>query len=213
MFTGIIEETGKLRFRENTGKGYAFRIDAKIVLDEIRIGDSIAVNGICLTVTSFDAESFTVDLVDETRSRTRAEQKMKVGTAVNLERAMPVGGRIHGHFVQGHVDTTTSIKRIQDNGGSWEYTFDLEPRWRKFIVEKGSIAVDGVSLTVSACNKEEFRVAVIPHTVRNTIFSLYKTHEEVNLEFDILGKYIINAMTLRNEFPDITIERLSLLGY
>ena len=138
MFTGIIEETGTVVSRKKVGRGYGLRIKADTILNGMRIGDSIAVNGICLTVTDFDDSAFSVDLVYESRSRTTAEHSMEEGKPVNLERALRLDGRLHGHVVQGHIDTTTTIVGIEKNAESWELIFSLKKAWMKYLVEKGS---------------------------------------------------------------------------
>jgi riboflavin synthase len=213
VFTGIIEEIGKIRSRYRTGKGYTLQVEAPTIIAGTKAGDSISVNGICLTVTSLDDKAFTVDVIEETKKKTTAEHNMVEGRSVNIERALKASDRFHGHIVQGHIDTTTTIRDIVKKGESWEYWFRLEKEWRKFVVEKGSITIDGVSLTVSSCKDEKFRVSIIPHTLGNTIFPQYKEGDEVNIEFDILGKYVLKALSERGEESPMTTERLSQLGY
>jgi riboflavin synthase len=212
MFTGIIEEMGSVVSRRKEGTGYSLRIKADKIREGMTIGDSIAVNGICLTVTDFNQSSFQVDLVSESRSRTTAERRLAEGALVNLERALRFEGRLHGHLVQGHIDTTTTMLRIDKNIESWEMIFALKKEWKKYLVEKGSIAIDGVSLTISECAETMFRISVIPHTIHNTIIHRYTEREEVNLEFDILGKYVLNALSLSDQ-DSLSMAKLAKLGY
>jgi riboflavin synthase len=213
MFTGIIEEIGIIRSRSRTGKGYTLHIEAPAILDGTKTGDSIAVNGICLTVTACDAITFTVDVIEESKNRTNTEYNLREGRKVNLERAMKASDRLHGHIVQGHVDTVTALRKIVKKEESWEYSFQLGTQWSMLVVEKGSIAIDGVSLTISSCEKEIFRVSIIPHTLKNTIIPHYHEGDTVNLEFDILGKYILKALSDRGTLPSFSMDRLSQLGY
>jgi riboflavin synthase len=213
MFTGIVEETGKIVARQSKGKEYSVRISAMKTLEGTKIGDSICVNGMCLTVTSINESSFGADISEESRRRTTVEKNFNIGSTVNLERAMQLHDRMHGHIVQGHIDTTTFIKKILKNTESWEITFHLDEIWTRFLVGKGSVAIDGVSLTISECDDRDFRVAVIPHTFRNTIFPHYREKDFVNLEFDILGKYVLNALRAMRTGSGIDIGTLSELGY
>ena len=189
MFTGIVEETGTIREIRRGHASAVLKIGAHRVLEGTRIGDSIAVNGICLTVTGMDSGAFTADVMHETLRRTSLSA-LAPGSRVNLERAMPADGRFGGHIVSGHVDgigTITDIRR--DDNAIW-YTFRADPGVLRYIVEKGSITVDGVSLTVAKVQTDRFSISAIPHTVSQTVLQDRKKGDTVNLETDIIGKYV-----------------------
>lgn len=185
MFTGIIEETGKLLWAE-PGK---LHIQAKKVLEGTKIGDSIAVNGVCLTVTALSSSDFTADVMPETLKRSSLGL-LKSGSGVNLERAMAADGRFGGHIVSGHIDGTGTVEDIKKDGNAIRYQIRTQPDITKGIVEKGSIAIDGISLTVTMVQKERFEVSVIPHTLKETILGEKRKGSVVNLENDIIGKYV-----------------------
>lgn len=189
MFTGIIEEIGQIRSVSKNRVSAAITIKAHSILQDVAVGDSIAVNGICLTVTGYTKDSFTVDMMHETFDRTCA-CAWRRGTEVNLERAMAAGGRFGGHIVSGHIDGTGTISGIrQDDNAVW-YEVTADPRILRYVVEKGSIAIDGISLTVASVGKDRFSVSTIPHTRNMTTLSERKTGDKVNLENDIVGKYV-----------------------
>ena len=194
MFTGIVEEVGKIR---SADPGHLV-IDASTVMGGMKVGDSICVNGTCLTVTTFkdDSEggSFTLDVVPETLRRTNLGE-LKASHTVNLERSMPADGRFGGHIVQGHVDGTGKVTSIQADGEASLITFDAPPMVMCYVVEKGFITVDGVSLTVVDCAQNSFRVTIIPHTRDNTVFSYRNVGDTVNLETDIIAKYTERLIT------------------
>lgn len=194
MFTGIIEEIGTIEHIRRTGSNSDLVIRAKKVLEETKIGDSIAVNGICLTVTNLGNGTFTADVMNETLSRSSLADS-RAGTKVNLERAMPNNGRFGGHIVSGHVDGIGVVKQIKKDGIAVWYTIETEPEILHYIVEKGSIAIDGISLTVAYVDDTVFSVSVIPHTAKETILSGKKVGDLVNLENDIVGKYVEHFMT------------------
>lgn len=189
MFTGIIEEIGTVTGIQKGAKSAVLTIQAKKVLEDIRIGDSIAVNGVCLTATSYTNDSYTADVMNETLQRSALGQ-LRIGSKVNLERAMPLNGRFGGHIVSGHIDGTGMIRKIEKDDNAIWYTIAAEERLMRYIIEKGSIAIDGISLTVARRSEEEFAVSVIPHTAKQTILSQKKVGDTVNLENDIVGKYI-----------------------
>lgn len=189
MFTGIVEEVGNVERIEKGQYSAVFTIRAKTVLEDTRIGDSIAVNGICLTVTSFSKQHFTADVMHETLNRS-ALAALKLGDPVNLERAMPANGRFGGHIVAGHVDGTGKILKIRRDDTAVWYTVQAEPSILRYVVEKGSITIDGISLTVAEVGLDYFSISAIPHTVSVTVLSQRKTGELVNLETDIIGKYV-----------------------
>lgn len=193
MFTGIIEETGTILSAGN-GK---IRIAAQKVLDGTKTGDSIAVNGVCLTVTEMTSCGFTADVMPETLSRSNLGS-LKKGGIVNLERAMAADGRFGGHFVSGHIDGTGTILKMQNDGNAvWVYISAPRPILN-LIIEKGSVAIDGISLTVAKIDEKEFAVSVIPHTGEETTLLNKKPGDIVNLENDIVGKYVQKLMSLRD---------------
>lgn len=189
MFTGIIEEVGTVSGICRVAHGISLSIQGKTILKDIHKGDSIAVNGICLTVTDFSAVSFTADVMAETLARTSLAG-LKQGSPVNLERAMPANGRFGGHIVTGHIDGVGTLKQIRQDGIAVRFTIETIPGIIKYIVEKGSIAVDGISLTVVSMAEKQFEVSVIPHTLAYTALGQKKTGDIVNLENDCIGKYV-----------------------
>lgn len=196
MFTGIVEELGKIHKIEG-GSNCKLTISAKKILEDIKLGDSIAVNGICLTVVKFTSSSFTVDIMMETWKRTSL-YKLNPGSPVNLERAMPANGRFGGHIVSGHIDGTGEIVSIRQDGNSVWYRIKTSKNIMKFIIQKGSIAIDGISLTVAEAGNADFYVSVIPHTLSNTVLATRHPGDIVNLENDIVGKYI-ESFTKKSE--------------
>ena len=189
MFTGIVEEKGTVRYMQLTGESGVLAVKAKKVLERTKIGDSIAVNGVCLTVTSLQPDGFTADVMAETIRRSSLGS-CKAGSQVNLERAMAADGRFGGHIVAGHVDGTGCILRIEKDDNAVWFTIHAEPNLLRYVVEKGSIAVDGISLTVAEVSSDAFSVSTIPHTVSCTNLCQRHKNDVVNLETDILGKYV-----------------------
>jgi len=189
MFTGIIEETGAVRHVSLHGNSGSIQIGAELVLKGTKPGDSIAVNGVCLTVTTMDSKSFTADVMAETLRRSNLGN-LKGGDRVNLERAMPAEGRFGGHIVSGHIDGTGTIAAMENEGNAtWVY-IRTSSDILALIVEKGSIAIDGISLTVAKVEMEDFAVSIIPHTSSHTALLKKRTGDVVNLENDIVGKYV-----------------------
>ncbi|GAB3950654.1 riboflavin synthase [Spirosoma harenae] len=189
MFTGIVESTGRVAAIESEGTNLTFHIESSMA-QELKIDQSVSHNGVCLTVTSVSDGSYTVTAVDETLKKTNLGN-VKIGDRVNLERCMPANGRFDGHIVQGHVDQTGICTSVQDMDGSWLFDFQYQPDLSGNItVEKGSICINGVSLTVFNSEPDRFRVTIIPYTYEHTTFSDLNVGDEVNLEFDIVGKYI-----------------------
>lgn len=188
MFTGIIEEVGKIKNIQG-GTNYKLTIGASKILEDIHLGDSVAVNGICLTAIKWDNGSFTVDVMRETLERTSLH-RLRAGSFVNLERALAANGRFGGHIVSGHIDGTGEIINIRRDANAVWYKIKTSEKIMEFIIEKGSIAIDGISLTVAKVDRSAFYVSVIPHTLENTILLRKKTGDIVNLENDIVGKYI-----------------------
>ena len=193
MFTGIIEEIGKVERIQKDSRNCKLSIKASKILTDIHLGDSIAVNGICLTVTHFNHQAFTVDVMNETWGRT-ALTLLKHGSEVNLERALSVNGRLGGHIVTGHIDGTGKISSIKKDDNAVWYQINTQKEILDLIVEKGSITIDGISLTVAKVSKVNFSVSVIPHTLEQTILKSKQVGSTVNLENDILGKYVQKLM-------------------
>lgn len=189
MFTGIIEEIGSVKRVSVGGKSGSIEIAAKKVLEGTKIGDSIAVNGVCLTVTSLGSSSFTADVMAETLRRSSLGS-LSLGNGVNLERAMAADGRFGGHLVSGHIDGTGTISKMQKEENAVWVHIQANSEILNLIVEKGSIAIDGISLTVACVSDSEFSVSVIPHTAKETTLLSKKAGDTVNLENDIIGKYV-----------------------
>lgn len=189
IFTGIIEEVGRVRHVVSGGSSGEIRISAEKVLEGTKVGDSIAVNGVCLTVTSLQRDGFTADVMPETLRRTNLGS-LPAGAPVDLERAMAADGRFGGHIVSGHIDGTGVIKSLREEGNAVWVTVEAAPEILRLVVEKGSVAIDGISLTVAAVTDEDFQVSVIPHTGSETILLGKKPGDIVNLENDIVGKYV-----------------------
>ena len=195
MFTGIIETLGKVKKIEKDRENVHFTIET-VIAQELRIDQSIAHNGICLTVVAIDSNKYTVTAIKETLDKTNLIF-LKENDLVNIERAMKLGDRLDGHMVQGHVDQTALCTNISENQGSWTFTFEHDPSTKNITIEKGSIAVNGVSLTVVGSKKNRFSVAIIPYTYKHTNFYRLKKGSVVNLEFDIIGKYVARIQQLR----------------
>jgi len=193
MFTGIVEEKGTVGHISLAGISGSIAIKARKVLEGTRIGDSIAVNGVCLTVVSLRPDGFTADVMAETIRRTGLGS-LKPGDQVNLERAMAADGRFGGHIVAGHIDGVGTIRSAVPEGNAIWITIDAPPQILRYIVEKGSIAIDGISLTVAYVDESVFKVSVIPHTAAETTLLSKKAGDIVNLENDIVGKYIEKLM-------------------
>ncbi len=196
MFSGIVEEVGRVAHIETRDGLYVFQIRADTVLKGTHVGDSLAVNGVCLTVTSLSPTTFTVEVVPETLRRTNLRY-LKVGHSVNLERSLAVGGRIGGHFVQGHVDDVGVVQAQHPDGESVVMRFTAPEHVMRYVVPKGFIAIDGVSLTVVERDDDSFTVAFIPHTLSHTVAGRYQIGTVVNLEADIVGKYVVHWLTSR----------------
>jgi riboflavin synthase len=192
MFTGIIEDIGKVTALMQEDSNLRLTVEASFS-KELKEDDSVSHNGVCLTVVKVNDGSYDVVCVDETLKRSNLG-KLKRGDTVNLERSLKIGNRLDGHFVQGHVDETAKCNSILNNRGSWVFGFDYAPDSKNIVVEKGSVCVNGVSLTVVHCGKGFFSVAIIPYTFEHTTFKNLKLGEDVNIEFDIIGKYVAGLM-------------------
>jgi riboflavin synthase len=189
MFTGLIEEIGSVLWIRATERGTELEIAAPGIAKYIRTGDSVAVNGCCLTIAAHRAEQVTFDLLEETLDRTNLKS-LRRESSVNLERAIPADGRLGGHFVQGHIDCATRVIAFDQAGGDYRLEIELPPEFSHYVAFKGSIAVNGISLTVAEILPESFAVWVVPHTKRNTNLQSTVPGDLVNIEFDILAKYI-----------------------
>ena len=194
MFTGIVEDIGTIKKIDEGIKEKIYTISVnRIDIAELVLGESIAVNGICLTVVSTDTSSFTVEASHETLSKTNLS-KVMISTQVNLERALKASERFGGHIVTGHIDGTGKVISIKNVGKSIEYRFSVPTEMTKYIIKKGSVAVDGISLTVNEVDKDKFSVNIIPYTQKETTISSRSVNDEVNIECDIIGKYVEKLM-------------------
>ena len=215
MFSGIIETIGAIRSLRKDAKGARITIEAPGLLNGVRLGDSIALNGVCVTVVDFDERKFEADLSIETLRRTNLGE-LAVGDGCNLERAMALGERLGGHLVSGHVDGVGRIKSRKNEGDSIWLTFEAPVEVMRYVVYKGSVAVDGISLTVAACESETFSVSIIPHTGEQTTLTDKKDGAAVNLEADLIGKYVEKLLVphMESRSPSgVTMEKLKEQGY
>ncbi len=203
MFTGLVEETGKLQNKTATGEGYQLTVTAKKIMDDLEIGSSVSVNGVCLTVIKRTADSFSVDAIEETLKKTNLGN-LNNGDKVNLERPLKAEARLGGHFVLGHVDITGKIKDLKELTNSHFVTIEFPVEFKHYLVYVGSVAIDGVSMTVAQLEENRFSVGVIPHTWDETIFSSKKVGDTVNLEFDVLGKYVERIMEGKSDNGSIS---------
>ena len=215
MFTGIVEEKGKIRYIQLGGESGVLSVKAKKVLQGTKIGDSIAVDGVCLTVTSLQPDGFTADVMTETIRRSSLGS-CKAGSQVNLERAMAADGRFGGHIVSGHIDGTGVVQSmVREENAVW-VSIETSPQILRLIVEKGSICIDGISLTVAKVDEAGFQVSVIPHTGEETTLLEKVPGNLVNLENDVIGKYVEKLLGLNEKEkkePGITMEFLEKFGF
>jgi riboflavin synthase len=212
MFTGIIEESGKLK---SISKGTRFKrieIQAEKVLEDLKVGDSININGACQTVVELRSSSFVVEAVEETLKRTNLGQ-LKPEDQVNLERSLKLSDRLSGHILTGHVDCTGSIKSITRTGDFWTFEFSLPETYLTYIVEKGSVGVEGISLTVVDVLKDSFSVSVIPFTFAQTNLSKKREGDSVNIEVDLLGKFVKRFLDIKSSKEKITQKFLKERGW
>ena len=193
MFTGLIEEKGKLISKIKTGDGLRLVFTAQNVLDDLDIGNSISVNGVCLTVVELNKGSFAVDTIEETLKKTNLGS-LNINDYVNLERPLKADARLGGHFVLGHVDTTGKVESVKELSNSHFMTISFPEDFQKYLIYVGSVAIDGVSMTIAEVIINSFSVGIIPHTWTETVFSDKKPGDSVNLEFDVLGKYVEKIM-------------------
>ena len=215
MFTGIVEEMGTIRSIRRGAHSAVLSIGADTVLSDLKTGDSVAVNGVCLTATATDPGGFTADVMHETLDRSSLGI-LTVGSRVNLERAMAAHGRFGGHIVSGHIDGTGTIAALRKDDNALWYTVKAVPGLLRYVVEKGSITIDGISLTVACVETDQFSVSVIPHTVAVTILREKRPGDVVNLETDLIGKYVEKLLTPQTQAQPrsgITLEFLAQNGF
>ena len=209
MFTGIIEEIGTVKAVKKGAKSTSITISGNGLFSDLKLGDSVAANGVCLTVTKLNDNNFTADVMNETLSRSSLGE-LKIGSLVNLEPAMPINGRYGGHMVSGHIDGMGKIISIQKDGIAFWYKIKADNKIMRYIIEKGSVTIDGISLTVAKAERDNFSVSIFPHTANETTLSGKKIGSVVNLENDIVGKYIEKFM---NTPKDIKKDFLQKHGF
>lgn len=212
MFTGLIEEIGTLAAMQSVPDGKILTIQCNQILSDLKVDDSIAVNGVCLTATKVNQNSFEAAAVEETLKRS-ALNHIKVNSCVNLERAMTLQDRLGGHLVAGHVDCVGYIHTIQKRGISYWFEIKIPDEITRYIIEKGSIAINGISLTVASIQGKIFSVAVIPHTYKMTVLHKLNLNDSVNIEVDMIGKYVEKLMRYQNKSSKLTIDKLKEMGY
>ena len=205
MFTGIVEEIGTVKSINSN----FISISASKIFDDIKLGDSIAVNGVCLTVTRFDKNTFDADVSNETLRRTNFGQ-LKSGSKVNLERAMPMNGRFGGHIVSGHIDDTGIIKRIKKDNGFLTLEISAKENIMRYIIEKGSVTIDGISLTIANLYDKSFDIAVIIHTIKETILQYKREGDIVNIENDVIGKYVERLLFKQDNIHNIKKNKIDM---
>ena len=212
MFTGIVEELGTLTKLIRGSKEQRIKISCNKILKDIHLGDSIAVNGVCLTVVDFDKESFMSDVMNETFLRSNLGA-LKPSSKVNLERAMAANGRFGGHIVSGHIDGTGKIISIKNDGNASWFEISASREILDGIVEKGSIAIDGISLTIAVVDNASFKVSIIPHTLKETVLGTKEIGDLVNLENDVIGKYVKKLLASQTTNTGLTKEMLLANGF
>ncbi|OKP95696.1 riboflavin synthase [Paenibacillus sp. P46E] len=213
MFTGLIEEVGVLRGVTSGGEMMVLNIGASLIMDDLKIGDSVSVNGVCLTATSLGDHSFTVDVMPQTY-RNSTLKELRSGSKMNLERAMAAGGRFGGHIVQGHVDGTGEIRSVKRDQNA--VVFEIAPERKslfKFIIPKGSITIDGISLTVVDTSASMFTVSIIPHTLGETVLAHKRNGDRVNIECDVLGKYVDHLLNYGSRSGNTEEENSSRISH
>lgn len=211
MFTGIVEELGKIKKITRGSTKQSIAISCSKILEDIHMGDSIAVNGVCLTVVDYGKDFFVADVMNETFSRSGLGS-LNIGSSVDLERAMPANGRFGGHIVSGHIDGTGIIKSVRQDGNAVWFEISAAANILDGIVEKGSVAIDGISLTVALVSSDSFKVSIIPHTLQETVLGHRKIGDVVNLENDVIGKYVKKFMECQDS-TGITREFLLANGF
>lgn len=212
MFTGLIEEVGKVAGLERRGSAARLAVVASFPPAEVRLGDSIAVSGVCLTVVGMDGGTFIFDVSPETVERT-AFRRLKSGSAVNLERALRLSDRLGGHIVTGHVDCVAAVAERREVTGNIVFAFRIPREFARYLVGKGSVAIDGISLTVNTVSDDGFTVNVIPHTAEQTTLKGKRPGDEVNIETDIIGKYVERLLSVKGEGGGVTLDLLAKNGF
>ena len=212
MFTGIVEELALIKTIEAKTQGIRFTVSAKTVMDDLKIGDSISVNGVCLTIVDKEKDSLSMDLVEETLNKSNLGE-LKVEDYVNLERAMKVSDRFGGHIVQGHVETLGVILEKQMKDDEAIISVGLDPEWMRYCIPKGSVTLDGVSLTIMAINGNIVEITLIPYTLGNTTLGIKEKSDTLNIETDIIGKYIDRLLTFDGENTEIDTNILKAIRH
>ncbi|MCK5052561.1 MAG: riboflavin synthase [Candidatus Cloacimonetes bacterium] len=213
MFTGIIEEIGKISEIKKTGKDNSLTISCTSIIKDMKLGDSIAVNGICLTVSRFDIMSFTADVMPITFQKSNLKN-CRNGEFINLERALQLKSRLGGHLVSGHIDGIGKITSITKHENATRIKIQIDPEQRKYFIVEGSICIDGISLTIAELEQDHLTVSIIPETMRNTILQYKKSGDTVNIESDLLGKYLYNFLQYEGKVKsNISIQFLAEHGY
>ncbi|MDM8523227.1 riboflavin synthase [Desulfococcaceae bacterium HSG8] len=211
MFTGIIEGLGTITGIQSSGQGSCLTVDAGFTLEDTKIGDSIAVNGACLTAVMLEGKRFRADVSPETLRKTTFG-RAKIGDRVNLERALRLSDRLDGHLVSGHIDGMGTMKDRKTTGNAIIITIEVPESLSRYMIEKGSVAVDGISLTINACDRQSFSVSIIPHTAGLTTVGLKKVGDPVNIETDMIGKYVERFVSPKKE-TGIDMEFLTKTGF
>lgn len=212
MFTGIVEETGIVKSFSKSANGAVLDVDCKLVISDVKLGDSIAINGVCQTVISYNSNGFTVQVSDETLSVTNLKN-LKSGDKVNLERALTLNSRLGGHIVSGHVDCVGKLLSVRRLTEFYDLEFEIPNSQKKYVVHKGSITINGISLTVAKISGNIIKVAIIPHTYQNTTLSQLKIGDIVNIETDILGKYVEKLIGSKDNNSNIDMTFLYENGF
>jgi len=212
MFTGLVEEIGKLAQRRLNPQGGSLQIACKTLQGDLKLGDSIAVNGVCLTVTSFDSQGFTADVMAATLESTTLGA-LPLGTGVNLERALRLQDRLGGHIVSGHVDGIARVTALKRAGDAQVVSFEAPADCRRYLAHKGSVTLDGVSLTIQGLTATGFEIGLIPHTQDVTALKHLRVGQGMNLECDLLARYLERLLAPQETESGLTLERLASLGY
>jgi len=212
MFTGIIEELGKIQRIETRSSGMRFTISAKLVMDDLNIGDSISINGVCLTVTEKKEKDFSLDLVPATLDKSNLGELIE-GNYVNLERAMQASDRFGGHILQGHIETLGVILDKEQQEDNAVISVGLDPEWMRFCIPKGSIALDGISLTIAKIEANIVEIALIPHTLENTTLGLKSKSDTLNIETDIIGKYVERILSFEADESEMDVGILKAIRH
>lgn len=214
MFTGLIEEVGRVAAVGRVGGGARLQVSTCLPFEEIRLGDSVAVNGVCLTVVQMSSGTLSFDVSPESMDRTTFKG-LRPGSFVNLERALRVGDRLGGHLVSGHVDCMAVVRERREISGNYQFSFQLPPRHARYLIEKGSVAIDGISLTVNTVSDDGFSVNIIPHTAAATTLRYRQAGDEVNIETDLIGKYVERLLGGRGAggVEGVSLELLAKSGF